>query len=156
MLPTSMYIISNAFLSLMSSFTFLQTMPRLLPASSMTWQIYIFTISRMILPIAVKFVKLCQHRLRMSSYWPISVISLQYICHAQGRSLPLKAAKGVRSLYVLFVWTCLTYKLYFFNQRIVLFSHTKSANSIFSYDLSAKQAQTNRTIAPGAKKGTCS
>ena len=46
----------------------------------------------------------------------------------------------------MFVWAYLVYKPYFFNQRILFFSHTKSANSTFSHDLSAKQAQTNRTL----------
>ena len=40
----------------------------------------------------------------------------------------------------------LAYKLYFFNQRTIFFSHTKSANITFSHDLSAKQAQANRAI----------
>jgi len=44
----------------------------------------------------------------------------------------------------LFVWVCLAYKPYFFSQRTIFFSHTKSANSTFSHGLSAKQAQTNR------------
>ena len=46
---------------------------------------------------------------------------------------------------VLFVWACLTYKPYFFSQRTLFFSHTKSANSTFSHDLSVKQAKTNKT-----------
>ena len=33
----------------------------------------------------------------------------------------------------------LAYKLYFFSQRIIFFSHNKSANNIFSYGLSAKR-----------------
>ena len=33
----------------------------------------------------------------------------------------------------------LAYKLYFFSQRIVFFSHNKSANDTFSYGLSAKR-----------------
>ena len=37
----------------------------------------------------------------------------------------------------------LAYKPYFFSQRIIFFSHNKSANSTFSHDLSVKQAQTN-------------
>ena len=48
-------------------------------------------------------------------------------------------------IIVMFVWAYLAYKLYFFSQRIVFFSHTKSANSTFSHSLSAKQAQTNTT-----------
>ena len=39
------------------------------------------------------------------------------------------------SIIVLFVWPCLTYKSYFFSQRIIFFSHTKSANSTFSHGL---------------------
>ena len=33
----------------------------------------------------------------------------------------------------------LAYKPYFFSQRIIFFSHNKSANSTFSHDLSAKR-----------------
>ena len=33
----------------------------------------------------------------------------------------------------------LAYKLYFFSQRTIFFSHNKSANSTFSHDLSAKR-----------------
>jgi len=47
----------------------------------------------------------------------------------------------------LFVWACLAYKPYFFSQRTIFFSHTKSANSTFSHGLSAKQAKTNRANA---------
>jgi len=36
------------------------------------------------------------------------------------------------------------YKPYFFSQRTIFFSHTKSANSTFSHASSAKQAQTNK------------
>ena len=36
----------------------------------------------------------------------------------------------------------LAYKPCFFSQRILFFSHTKSANSTFSHGLLAKQAQT--------------
>jgi len=50
----------------------------------------------------------------------------------------------IRRIDALFVWTCLAYKTYFFSQRTVFFSHTKSVNSTFSHNLSAKQAQTNR------------
>jgi len=42
-----------------------------------------------------------------------------------------------------FVWVCFSYKPYFFSQRIIFFSHTKSVNSTFSHGLSAKQAQVN-------------
>jgi len=38
----------------------------------------------------------------------------------------------------------LVYKPYFFNQQTIFFSHIKLANDTFSYDLSAKQTQTNR------------
>jgi len=48
--------------------------------------------------------------------------------------------------YALLVWACLAYKPYFFSQQIIFFSHTKSANSTFSHDLSAKQAQINRAL----------
>ena len=37
------------------------------------------------------------------------------------------------------------YKPYFFSQRTIFFSHTKSANNTFSNGLSAKQAQANKT-----------
>ena len=39
---------------------------------------------------------------------------------------------------ILFTWTCLAYKPYFFSQRIIFFSHTKSVNNTFSHGLSAK------------------
>ena len=45
-----------------------------------------------------------------------------------------------------FVQTYLSYKSYFFSQRIVFFSHTKSVNNIFNHVLSAKQVQTNRAF----------
>ena len=44
----------------------------------------------------------------------------------------------------LFARSYLAYKPWLISQRIVFFSHTKPANSIFSHDLYAKQAQTNR------------
>ena len=53
---------------------------------------------------------------------------------------------SVSGAIALFAWACLTYKPYFFSQRTVFFSHTKSANSTFSHDLSAKQAQTNMAL----------
>jgi len=46
----------------------------------------------------------------------------------------------------MFVLACLAYKPYFFSQRTIFFSHTKSANSTFSHDLSAKQAKVDRAI----------
>ena len=46
----------------------------------------------------------------------------------------------------MFVWVCLTYKSYFFSQRTVFFSHTKSANHTFSYNLLVEQAQTNMAL----------
>ena len=48
-------------------------------------------------------------------------------------------------IVIRFVWSCLVYKSYFLSQRIVFFSHIKSANGTFKPDLSAKQAQTDRT-----------
>ena len=45
---------------------------------------------------------------------------------------------------VLLGW--LTYKPYFFSQRIIFFSHAKSINNTFSHGLSVKQTQTNRTV----------
>ena len=33
------------------------------------------------------------------------------------------------------------YKSYFFSQQIIFFSHNKSANNIFSHNLSAKRAE---------------
>ena len=46
-------------------------------------------------------------------------------------------------------------KSYFFSQRTIFFSHTKSANSTFSHGLSAKQAQTNRALACAKNLFTC-
>ena len=51
-------------------------------------------------------------------------------------------------VFTLFAWACLAYKPYFFSQRTVFFSHTKSVNGTFSHDLSVKQAQVNRTFNP--------
>ena len=63
-------------------------------------------------------------------------------------SIGIKQPNAIETnlIFTLFVWACLAYKPYFFSQRTIFFSHTKSANSTFSYGLSAKQAQTNRAL----------
>ena len=61
--------------------------------------------------------------------------------------------RAVLQTCALFVWACLAYKSYFFNHRIIFFSHTKPVNSTFSHDLSTKQAQINRALHPPSAYG---
>ena len=66
-------------------------------------------------------------------------------------SIGIKQPNAIETnlIFTLFVWACLAYKPYFFSQRTIFFSYTKSVNITFSHGLSAKQNQTNRAKAHG-------
>ena len=60
----------------------------------------------------------------------------EYLCCYPMLELHWFEKKRSGNIFTIFAWAYLTYKSYFFSQRTIFFSHTKSANSTFSHDLS--------------------